>query len=83
MVQKVKKRSGESEPFIREKIVVACLKAGAPLNLARSIADDIEGTQARTLDTSAIRDRVLEKLADAKPEYRDAWLMYDRQRGRI
>jgi len=83
MVQKVKKRSGESEPFIREKIVVACLKAGAPLNVARSIADDVEATQARTLETSAIRSRVLEQLGKANPEYRDAWILYDRQRGRI
>jgi transcriptional repressor NrdR len=83
MVQKVKKRSGKTEVFIREKIVVACLKAGAPVNLARTIADDIEGSQARTLDTSEIRDRVVEQLGNSNPEYRDAWIMYERQRGRI
>lgn len=83
MVPKVRKRSGETEPFIREEIVVACLKAGAPMNVARNITDDIEATQTRTLETSAIRSRALEQLGKASPEYRDARLLYDRQHGRI
>jgi len=38
------KRDGSKEEFAPEKIVVSCLKAGAPLDVARRIAKIVEGT---------------------------------------
>lgn len=78
MVKSVVKRSGETEPFIREKICVSCLKAGAPVDLARKIATEIETDPAESLESLAIRLRVLERLAKEKADYKDHWEMYDR-----
>ncbi|NIM96892.1 MAG: ATPase [candidate division Zixibacteria bacterium] len=78
MVKSVVKRSGETEPFTKEKIVVSCLKAGAPIDLSRRIASDIEADPAESLESLVIRMRVLEELAKEKPDYKDHWEKYDR-----
>lgn len=78
MVKSVVKRSGETEPFTREKIVVSCLKAGAPVDLARKIATEIEADPAESLESQMIRLRVLKVLAKEKTDYKDHWEMYDR-----
>ena len=72
MAKRVTKRSGETEPFIREKIVVSCLKSGAPLSLAREIADMVEASQMRS--TGEIRDSVLVELGKASEDYRRNWI---------
>lgn len=82
MVEKVEKRSGEIEPFIREKIVVSCLKSGAPLNVAREIADMVEASPVKTLTTRGIREQVLDELGKSDHTYRRAWIMYDKEQGR-
>jgi transcriptional repressor NrdR len=83
MVKQVKKKSGEVEPFIREKVVVSCLKAGAPVSVAREIADMVEASQTATLTTKEIREDVIGELEKANAEYRRNWMMYDREKGRI
>ena len=83
MVKEVKKKSGEVEPFIREKVVVSCLKTGAPLSVAREIADMVEASQMETMTTKKIRENVLNELEKSNPEYRRNWVVYDRERGRV
>ena len=43
---KVRKKNGSEEEFIREKIVVAIVKAGGSLENARAIAKEVENTFA-------------------------------------
>jgi hypothetical protein len=81
MAKRVTKRSGKTEPFIREKIVVSCLKSGAPLSLAREIADMVEASQMQSTDE--IRDSVLEELGKASEDYRQNWIMHDKIQGKI
>jgi hypothetical protein len=83
MVKEVTKRSGETEPFIKEKIVVACVKSGAPVSLAREIAAAIEADPSEILETKAIRTRTLEELGKANPSYPENWRSYDRTLGRM
>lgn len=83
MVKEVQKRSGDTEPFIREKIVVSCLKTGAPISVAREIADMVEASQTQTLTTTEIRENVLIELGKANPDYRQKWIMYDKEKGRM
>lgn len=78
MVKSVVKRSGETEPFIKEKIVVSCLKTGAPIDLARKIATEIEADTTESLESLVIRLRVLERLVKEKAEYKTHWEMYDK-----
>ena len=82
MPETVEKRSGETEPFSREKIEEACCKAGATREDARQIADIIEASPERHIRTQAIRSRVLEELGRRSPKARDNWVSYDRSRGR-
>lgn len=83
MVKQVEKKSGEVEPFIREKIVVSCLKTGAPLSVAREIADMVEASQMESMTSKEIRENVLGELEKSNEEYRRNWIMYDREKGRI
>jgi hypothetical protein len=82
MPETVEKRSGETQPFSRDKIETACCSAGASPEEARQIADIIEASPERHIRTAAIRSRVLEELGRRNPRARDNWLAYDRSRGR-
>jgi hypothetical protein len=82
MVKTVTKKSGKTEPFIKEKIVVACVKSGAPVSLAREIAAQIEADPSELLETKAIRSRTLEELGKADKAYPEKWRRYDRTLGR-
>ena len=42
MPKTVIKKNGKKEPFLKEKIIVSAVKAGAPVEIARKIADQIE-----------------------------------------
>ena len=42
MPKTVIKKDGKKESFIKEKIVVSTVKSGAPLHVARNIAEKIE-----------------------------------------
>ncbi|MFX0168280.1 MAG: ATP cone domain-containing protein [Candidatus Hodarchaeota archaeon] len=82
MVKEVVKRSGDKEIFIREKIIVSCLKTGAPVGLAREIAAMVETSSKDVLTTQEIRESVLVELGRADESYRNSWVMYDKEKGR-
>jgi transcriptional repressor NrdR len=73
----VTKRDGRREPFVPEKIVVSAMKAGAPPDNARSIAQNIERDMQEGMKTDEIRRRVLEQLRAENPSWEQHWLMYD------
>jgi transcriptional regulator NrdR family protein len=78
----VVKRDGRKEEFAYEKIVVSCMKAGAPLDVARKIA---KITEAKLLESgvSEISAReltkiVLELLRKENEEWYRNWLIFDK-----
>jgi len=78
----VVKRDGRKEEFTYEKIVVSCMKAGAPLDVARKIA---KITEAKLLESgvSEISAReltriVLELLRKENEEWYRNWVIFDR-----
>jgi len=76
------KRDGSREEFAYEKIVVSCLKAGAPLDVARKIAKIVE---ARILESGSkevtakdLTRMVLELLKKENEEWYKNWIIFDR-----
>jgi len=80
----VKRRDGSEEEFIREKIVVAIVKAGGRSDTARAIASEIENAFAnRTSVTSEeIRKEVLSRLQQRDMNTYNSWLEYERSNKR-
>ena len=74
----IKKRDGGSEDFAYEKVVVSCLKSGAPAEISREIAKNIEKEIREDMPTEEIRKRVLEALRERNREWETNWLVYDR-----
>ncbi|NLZ30620.1 MAG: ATPase [Methanomicrobiales archaeon] len=74
----VVKLDGRRESFVREKIVVSAMKAGAPPEEAREIGEAIERVAYDGMPSGEIRQRVLEQLRGRNPEWEENWLMYDR-----
>lgn len=77
MPRDVIKRNGEKEPFIKEKIVVSTIKAGAPPEIARDIAEQVGEHPEDELKTKWIRQYVLNKLKYHNSEWHDNWINYD------
>jgi transcriptional regulator NrdR family protein len=77
MPKTVVKKDGRKEAFIKEKIVVSALKTGAPPEVARGIADNIEQHPREELKTSWIRRRVLNELKLHNPDLPKRWINYD------
>ncbi|OKY77276.1 MAG: ATP cone domain containing protein [Candidatus Methanohalarchaeum thermophilum] len=65
MVEKVLKRDGEYEPFIKEKIIVSALNAGLSLEKARKVALDIEDTfdKKEKVRTSEIKKKLFKYMS--------------------
>lgn len=78
MPKTVIKRDGQKEEFIREKIVTSAVKTGAPVELARDIADKIEKQPKKEIKTSEIRKSVLDELKLHNPDWPKRWLNYDK-----
>ncbi len=78
MPKKVVKREGHEEPFVPEKIVAAAVKSGADPEAARDIARDIEQIDREKIETSEVRERVLQKLRAHDPEWEKRWRSYDK-----
>lgn len=57
MAVAITKASGETEPFIREKLQQSLVRAGAPNMLATKIVEDIENTLTQGMSTKAIYKR--------------------------
>jgi transcriptional repressor NrdR len=74
----VTKRDGRTEDFIPEKIIVSIIKVGAPADVARQIAKDIQGKVKEKISTAEIRKIVLEDLRKRKPQWEQDWIIYDR-----
>jgi transcriptional repressor NrdR len=73
----VKKRDGRKEPFVPEKIVVSAIKCGAPSEVARTVAADIERMAKEGITTGEIKTKVLAVLKSRNPEWERNWLVYD------
>ncbi|MGC9098943.1 MAG: ATP cone domain-containing protein [Candidatus Micrarchaeia archaeon] len=81
---KVKKRDGREEDFVREKIVVAVVKAGGNLENARAIAKEVENTFASrsAVSTDEIKNEVLKRLKDRDAAAYNGWLSYNKNKKR-
>ncbi|KYK21774.1 ATPase [Thermoplasmatales archaeon SG8-52-4] len=77
MSKTVIKRNGDKEPFIKEKIVVSAVKAGAPVKIAREIATKVEDHPEAELKTKWIREYVLSRLKYHNKKWHDNWINYD------
>jgi len=76
-MKNVIKKNGKKEPFIKEKIVVSTVKAGAPVNVARDIAKQVKKHADDEVKTKWIRQYVLNKLKYHNSEWHDNWINYD------
>ncbi|MEM0008662.1 MAG: ATP cone domain-containing protein [Thermofilum sp.] len=76
------KRDGSKEEFAPEKIVVSCLKAGAPLDVARRIAKIVEGdilkSNVTEVSTKEIMKEVLTLLKKENEEWYRNWIIFDK-----
>jgi len=77
MSKKVIKKNGEKEPFVKEKIVVSAVKAGAPLSIARDIAKQVEEHPEDELKAKWIRQYVLTKLKYHNSKWYENYINYD------
>jgi transcriptional regulator NrdR family protein len=83
MPNKVIKKDGKTEPFIKEKIVISAIKTGAPVDVARNIADKIETHPDEDIKTAWIRKKVLDELHLHNPEWPKRWYNYDKNLKRL
>jgi len=83
MPKTVIKRDGKKEPFIKEKIVVSAVKTGAPIDLARRIADKIEKHPENEIKTAWIRKHILDNLKLHNPDWPKRWYNYDKNVKRL
>ena len=67
----VTKKTGVPEPFQREKLVRSCMNAGASLEVAEKVADEVAKHVQNNISTSEIRALVLSSLSNENP----AWVM--------
>lgn len=78
----VLKRDGRKEPFVYEKIVVSCLKAGAPIDVARKIATMILAKliaeNRNEVTARELTKMVLELLRKENEEWYRNWIVFDR-----
>ena len=77
------KRDGKKEAFIKEKIVVSAVKTGAPIDIARGIADKIEKHPEEEIRTAWIRKHILDDLKLHNPDWPKCWYNYDKNVKRL
>ncbi len=78
MSQTVIKKDGRKEDFIKEKIIASALKTGAPVDVARTIADTLQKETHEEITTNEIRESVLHELHRYNPEWSKRWISYDK-----
>lgn len=83
MAKNVIKKDGRKEPFIKEKIIVSAIKTGAPVEIARKIADEIEDHPHENIRTIWIQKHVLDKLELHNPDWPKKWYNYDKNVKRL
>ncbi|MEM1873452.1 MAG: ATP cone domain-containing protein [Acidilobaceae archaeon] len=78
----VLKRDGRQEEFVPEKIVVSCMKAGAPPDVARKIAKIVEArlleAGATTVEARDLTRMILDLLRKENEEWYRNWIVFDR-----
>ena len=76
---RVKRKNGAEEEFVREKIVVAVVKAGGKPELARAIAQETEKEFAgrNVVASQEVRQKVLDKLKARDAATYESWMKYD------
>jgi len=78
----VVKRDGSKEEFIPEKIVVSCLKAGAPVDVARKIAKIVEAKlleqNVKEVSARELTRMILNLLKKENEEWYRNWIIFDR-----
>jgi transcriptional regulator NrdR family protein len=83
MPKEVIKRDGSKEPFIKEKIVSSAVKAGAPVNIARRIAREIDERSDPEIPTSDIRTYIFDTMGLHNPDVVKNWINYDKNIKRL
>jgi len=83
MPKEVIKKDGSKEPFIKQKIVTSAVKAGAPVNIARRIAREIEGRSDPEISTKDIRKYILDTMELHNPDVAKNWINYDKNIKRL
>ncbi|TFG14185.1 ATPase [Candidatus Thorarchaeota archaeon] len=81
----VKKRNGRRESFAPNKVAASVAKAGAPPEVAEKIAQSTGTHFTGTIESSAIRDYVLEELRNrGHDSVASSWEKFEREeKGRI
>ncbi len=78
----VVKRDGRREPFIYEKVVMSCIKAGAPPEVARKIATKILARliveDRKEVTARELTRWILELLKQENEEWYHNWIIFDR-----
>ncbi|MEM1583933.1 MAG: ATP cone domain-containing protein [Nitrososphaerota archaeon] len=78
----VVKRDGSEEVFIPEKIVVSCLKSGATIEAARSIAKIVEARilekKLEKITAKELTSWILELLKKENEEWYRNWIVFDK-----
>ena len=79
---RVRKRDGSEEDFVREKIVVAVVKAGGSSETARKVALEVEGALSKNpvVTTDQIRTEVFNRLKVLDGKTYGSWLAYDKEK---
>ena len=83
MPKTVIKKDGRKEPFIKEKIVVSAVKSGAPVDIARDIAEKVEKHPEETIKTAWVRAQVVHELQVHNPEWPKRFTSYDKNVKRL
>jgi transcriptional regulator NrdR family protein len=83
MPKNVIKKNGNKEPFVKEKIIVSAVKAGAPVEIARKIADKIEEHPEESIKTIWVRKKVLDELEYHNPDWPKRWISFDKNVKRL
>jgi len=83
MPKTVIKRDGRKENFIKEKIVVSAIKTGAPVKIARDIANKIDKHPEEEVKAIWIRKQVLDELNLHNPDWPKKWYNYDKNVKRL
>ena len=77
----IKKRSGSTEVFMPEKIVVSAVKCGCPYDTAREIASSLSSRTEAVMESTEIRKYVLSELrSKGQTSAADSWEAYDKEK---
>jgi transcriptional regulator NrdR family protein len=74
----VSKKSGTTEVFMPEKVVVSAVKCGCSYDIARDIASSLSSRSESSITSSEIREFVLSEMRSrGATSAADSWESYD------